>query len=274
MKPRRWVIWAAAAFLITLIPATALILEGENNEVKRVAAAGDGLVPEDHKTLLDVPHLEQGDKYPSGCESVSAVMALRYMGADITVEEFIDCYLEKGSLETINGVLQGPSPDECFVGDPYSELDYGCYAPVIVEAFRDIEQATGIHARNASGRELESLVKESVDQGFPLLIWTTIGMEPSRDGTSWTLEETGEPFTWTAGEHCLVLTGYDNDSYYFNDPLDPYGGVSYPKELVKNGTMKWENRPSCCQSDNSALRLPAASSLVMESSSLSAISPL
>ena len=34
-------------------------------------------------------------------------------------------------------------------------------------------------------------------------------MEPSRDGTSWMLEETGEPFTWTAGEHCLVLTGYD-----------------------------------------------------------------
>ena len=43
----------------------------------------------------------------------------------------------------------------------------------------------------------------------------------------------GTAFTWTAGEHCLVLTGYDNNSYFFNDPLSPYGGISYPKKLVK-----------------------------------------
>ena len=233
MKPRRWVIWTAAVFLITLIPATALILENENNKAERTAAVEGDMLPENHKILLDVPHLKQGGKDPSGCESVSAVMALRYMGTDITVEEFIDCYLEKGSLKTVNGVLQGPSPDKCFVGSPYSELGYGCYAPVIVEAFRDIERTTSVHAEDVSGRELETLVKESVDQGFPLLIWATIGMESSRDGTSWGLEEAGEPFTWTAGEHCLVLTGYDNNSYFFNDPLSPYGGISYPKKLVK-----------------------------------------
>ena len=30
----------------------------------------------------------------------------------------------------------------------------------------------------------------------------------------------------------MILTGYDEESCYFNDPLDSRGQVSYPHELV------------------------------------------
>ncbi len=43
------------------------------------------------------PFIDQRDKYPTGCESVTAVMALQYAGVDITVEEFIDNYLPQGN---------------------------------------------------------------------------------------------------------------------------------------------------------------------------------
>ena len=45
---------------------------------------------------LDAPFIDQREKYPTGCESVTAVMALQYAGVDVTVEEFIDGYLPQG----------------------------------------------------------------------------------------------------------------------------------------------------------------------------------
>lgn len=59
-----------------------------------------------NRVLLDVPHLPQGEQYPSGCESVSAVMALRYLGVQITADEFIDGYLDRGTFTVSNGVTQ------------------------------------------------------------------------------------------------------------------------------------------------------------------------
>jgi uncharacterized protein YvpB len=34
------------------------------------------------------------------------------------------------------------------------------------------------------------------------------------------------------GEHCLVLVGYDDNNYYFNDPYKNHGVIPYEKKLV------------------------------------------
>ena len=34
-------------------------------------------------------------------------------------------------------------------------------------------------------------------------------------GPQWKLLDTGETFTWISNEHCMLLVGYDEDSYYF-----------------------------------------------------------
>lgn len=36
---------------------------------------------------IEVPYIDQSVKYPTGCESVSAVMLLKYLGYEITVDE-------------------------------------------------------------------------------------------------------------------------------------------------------------------------------------------
>lgn len=46
---------------------------------------------------LDVPFIDQRQSYPSGCESVSAVMALKHCGVAVSVDEFIDKYLPIGN---------------------------------------------------------------------------------------------------------------------------------------------------------------------------------
>lgn len=73
--------------------------------------------------LLNVPFIDQRKKYPTGCESISAVMALQYLGISISPETFIDNYLDKGRTpySDESGNLFGDDPRKVFLGDPYSK---------------------------------------------------------------------------------------------------------------------------------------------------------
>ena len=63
-----------------------------------------------HKRI-EVPYLDQSEAYPTGCESVSTVMLLQYLGYDISVDTFIEQYLEKENFEEREGVWYGPDQE-------------------------------------------------------------------------------------------------------------------------------------------------------------------
>ena len=84
--------------------------------------------------LIKAPYISQKGAYPTGCESVSTVMLLQYLGYKLSVDDFIRECLDIKEFEEHDGVLYGPDPREYFCGDPYSEDGMGCYAPVIVKA--------------------------------------------------------------------------------------------------------------------------------------------
>lgn len=183
------------------------------------------------KTLLSVEYLGQSD-YPTGCESVTAVMALRQAGVEISVDEFIDFCLPKGEVWEEGGRLVGDDPYQCFIGDPRSSSGFGCFAPALA---RGLAAAAGEdRVQDLTGQSLARLCRDYIDQGTPVILWATIDMKEPRQGRSWTLADTGETFTWTAGEHCLLLVGYDRDCYYFNDPYQDKGLTAYEKDLVES----------------------------------------
>ena len=147
--------------------------------------------------IWDVPHIYQYDSYPTGCESVSAVCALRYSGVDITVDDFIDQYLVKGSLgETKEGGLTGPSLDDAFIGDPRTVHGCGCNAPVIVRAAERILEGTELEARNLTGTGLETLCREYVSRDIPVVLWATIRMQAWTNTITWTDEVKGDTVTF------------------------------------------------------------------------------
>lgn len=181
--------------------------------------------------IIDVPYLSQSGNYPTGCESVSATMLMQYYGVDITPDQLIDQYLQKEDFTWENGVRIGPDPREAFVGNPYSSNSYGCYAPVIIDALRRACPDT-LEVRNETGSSLAHLTELYVDADIPVLVWATMDMKESWKSDSWELKD-GSTFTWLAGEHCLVLVGYDEDRYYFNDPYENHGVIGYEKRLVE-----------------------------------------
>ncbi|NTU90119.1 MAG: C39 family peptidase [Actinobacteria bacterium] len=183
--------------------------------------------------LIGVPYLTQSINYPTGCESVSATMLLNYLDVDITVDDFIEGYLAISDFEEIDGVLYAPTPNQAFIGDPSTESGYGCYAPVIVAAYQEILPSSDYAVINETRTSLSDLADTYTANGTPILIWATINMVESYETASWSVTGTDDTFTWIANEHCLVLVGYDEDYYYFNDPYNSNGIVSYEKALVE-----------------------------------------
>ena len=64
-----------------------------------------------------------------------------------------------------------------------------------------------------------------------MLLWATIDMQPASDSAQWQTPE-GKTVVWRSPEHCVVLTGYDADNYYCNDPLHGET-VAYEKDQLE-----------------------------------------
>lgn len=193
------------------------------------SSSSEPAVPSAKKRIDGVPIIAQMPKYPTGCESVTAVMALQFAGEKITVDEFIDKYLEKSSdFYNVDGVRYGPNPYEIFVGSPRSRSAFGCMAPVIENALVKF-YSSNQPVKNTTGKNLEELCREYIDKGTPVMVWITIKMIEPYYTSRWNLPNS-ETYTWLANEHCMLLIGYDQDNYYFNDP---YTGkeVKYGKSL-------------------------------------------
>ncbi|NCB32877.1 MAG: hypothetical protein EOM64_03175 [Erysipelotrichia bacterium] len=181
---------------------------------------------------IDVPYIDQTVIAPTGCESVSACMLVQYLGIRMSSETFINTYLDRKPMHLTDGKLYGPHPNDAFPGDPFSKDGYGCYAPVMVRALKRAlpEQYEAI---NETGSSLEDLCRRYLDHGMPVLLWATIDMEPSELGSFYYLDGSGERYQWVGHEHCLLLVGYEEDQYWFNDPWNNHGVCTYPKETVE-----------------------------------------
>ncbi len=197
-------------------------------ENKSESESTSGIQPLTSLYIENVPHIYQAETYPTGCESVAAVSLLQYYGLDITVENFINAHLPKTDYPYYkNDVMYADSPWDAFIGDPYSDSGYGCYSTAIAKAMHSAVQGQ-YQISTLYNVSLETLFKNYVKQGHPVLIWGTIEMQEPRVGHKWTLPN-GEEFTFISPEHALLLIGADNENYYFSDSMRQDAVVSYPK---------------------------------------------
>ena len=194
------------------------------------------------KLIININHINQKSMgFPTGCESASAVMLLNYKGIKISLDDFINNFLNKSEAPTIiNNKLVADSPNNSFIGDPKSYNGYGCYAPVIVKAMKKAT-SNSLNIINTTGTDIEDLISLYISKNNPVLIWASSEMKDITNGTSWYINGKDDKFTWKKGEHCLVLVGYDKDKYYFNDPL--CNGVrGFNKELVQDRFSKLQKQ--------------------------------
>ena len=195
--------------------------------------------------VIEVPYINQND-IVSGCEAVSATMLLQHYGYNISAKEFTDNFLIKKdwTVEEDNKI-HAADPSSAYPGDPYVPRGYncgfGCYAPVVAKSLNNFLENRKHKAILTTGNKLTNLIENYIEKDIPVLIWATMDMKPSRLGNEWVIScadensnyKVGDLFTWIAGEHCLVLVGYDEKNYYFNDPYKNHGLIAYDKNTVE-----------------------------------------
>ena len=204
--------------------------------------------------ISNVPYINQFSLgYPTGCEAVSATMAAKYAGYDIsaatiiantptdekgkrqetiTIEKTIEKVNEEtGETEIITETEEktdwyGGNPFEVFVGHPTKGLStgsYGCFAKPITIAL----QKSGVPATNISGSSIDTIFNY-VANGKPVVVWCRKNAGDLTEGVTWQYEDGNGSFTELVGEHCAVLIGYDGEYVYLNDP-SAGKGVKQPK---------------------------------------------
>ena len=179
--------------------------------------------PIGNSKIIQAPFISQLGKYPTGCESVTTVMALNHIGIDISVDKFIDSYLTKTGVNFDSNISFG--------GNPRYTSGYGCYAPVIKKALDKALSGQKYTAKQLYGVSLKNLCSNYIDKGIPVILWATMYMNTPYISSTWTYN--GKTINWIAPEHCLLLVGYDSSHYIFNDPLTYQPQTYYSKSSVE-----------------------------------------
>ncbi len=186
--------------------------------------------------IIEMKGLSQAD-IPTGCEAVSTVMILNYLGIEIMPETFIDLYLPKKRFFRAGDKLYGGNPEQVFAGSPYEKNSLGCFPKVILHALDSMKKAgypgtAELMWKDISGSSLEQITEHYIEKKLPVLLWCTMEMSASRPGMQYYLKN-GSLYTWQAGEHCMVLCGQDEKSYFFRDPRQEGRLEAYERLLTE-----------------------------------------
>lgn len=175
--------------------------------------------------ISKVSVISQFPELPTGCEATAAAMLLKWAGLKVTKQEVAKA-LPKGNLPNeVNGSLIGGNPEVVFVGDPFSDDSYGVFHKPIHDVINKFLPGKAV---DLSGRPFESLLHQ-IDKKIPVIVWATIGMIEPEISTEW-VDSKGNKVVWKIPEHALLLTGFDDEFAYLNDP---YTGTERKVNLQK-----------------------------------------
>ena len=163
---------------------------------------------------LNVINFNQNPSYPTGCESAALYILLKYYNVNVSMDQIV-AKLPKGPLPYQSGnKLLGGNPEREFVGDPKNSYSYGVFnGPLAITAAN-----FKANVKTKKGATLSDIYT-LVSNGSPVIAWYTTN--PERDiyyNDSWYDYVTGELVRWPAGEHAVVICGYDSNNITYSDP--------------------------------------------------------
>ncbi|MEH7095623.1 C39 family peptidase [Neobacillus vireti] len=201
--------------------------------VGAVTAKALGTSIQSNSMVLNVPLINQmaAPRLKNGCEITSLAMVLNYHGVKVTKNTLAN-QVNKVPWMYRNG-LKG-NPNAGFVGDMANGPGLAVYnGPVLSLA----KKYVGNKAVNLTKKPF-SEVLSYVGKGLPVWIITTTTFAPVSNFQSWNTPQGSIRITFS--EHSVVITGYDQNYIYINNP---YGNKN--QKLNKTNFIKaWEQMGS------------------------------
>lgn len=190
-------------------------------------------IPKD-EVYLEAPLILQLPELPRGCEVTSLGMLLSFHGIDVQKEKLAkEVQKNPAEYKRRNGKIHFGSPYNGFVGDMYSfdTPGLGVYHGPIADLAK--KYAPNKEIVDLTGEDFAA-VKEQLGMGRP--VWVIINSHykqlPDSEFITWHTED--GPLEITYRQHSVLITGYDDDYVYFNDPLN-----YHDKADIKNFEEAW-----------------------------------
>jgi uncharacterized protein YvpB/prefoldin subunit 5 len=172
----------------------------------RIEALEPASTSEPPSALPDEVHLavaRQQQSHNLSCESSAASMAAHYQG------------LALSEADVLGALPRDDNPNLGFRGNvdgsPGGIQDYGVYAGPIL----DILNAQGLRASLVAGGLAG--VRAALARGNPVIAWVTYNCLPS---TPTTVSINGADVVLVPNQHAVVVTGYNAQGLWANDPWD------------------------------------------------------
>ncbi|WP_394237292.1 C39 family peptidase [Niallia oryzisoli] len=194
------------------------------------------VIPIKDRVLLDAPIINQFPELPRGCEVTSLAMLLQYKGIQTDKMELAEKVKKDSTpLKKENGMIYWGSPNNGFIGDMYSYSNpgYGVYHNPIKEL---AEKFLPGQIVDLTGKDFEEL-KIFLSQDIPvwIIINTTYKKLPDNLFETWQTPDGELKITYK--EHSVLITGYDEQNIYFNDPIS---GEKNKKVIKEDFIEAWK----------------------------------
>ncbi|PLR79442.1 hypothetical protein CU633_00250 [Bacillus sp. V3-13] len=249
--------WKHAFMLvfIALVIFSAFLLDNSNHQVAKAVETIKNLVkrsdyetqsalPDDRdfsiikiepNVLLDAPVVSQFPELPRGCEVTSLAMLLQ--AANIQVDKMTlaeQVAKDPTPYQNSGGQIFFGNPHDGFVGSMYSyhEPGLGVYHEPIAQL---AEQYLPGKILDITGSSFEEL-KIHLSDRRPVWVITNTRYKKLEDSQFQTWNTPTGQVKVTAREHSVLITGYDQDYVYFNDPLS---GEKNKKAPIADFEQAW-----------------------------------
>lgn len=203
---------------------------GENIEAQEIVMEQDETIASE--VILNVPLINQmaSPTLYNGCEVTSLAMIMNYWGMDINKNELADAL---PSVDYQDSAGYYGDPNEAFVGDITGDNPgYFVYHEPIVELAEHFV-TEDFEVVDLTGESFETL-QEYLSEERPVWVITTTIFAATDDMETWKTRNGSVEISMS--EHSVVLTGYDEEYVYLNDP---YGTKNYQTDL-DDFVASWE----------------------------------
>jgi uncharacterized protein YvpB len=187
------------------------------------------------QVLLTTPAVSQLPELARGCEVTSLTMLLNYAGVSVNKLELAEKVRRDPTRQKISkGEIYFGNPNSGFVGDMYSfnKPGLGVYHTPIVEL---AEKYLPGKIKDLTGSDFDE-VKIHLSDGRPVwvIINTTYQKLAENYFQTWNTPTGQVKITYK--EHSVLITGYDQQFIYFNDPLS---GEQNKKAPIRDFEESW-----------------------------------
>lgn len=180
------------------------------------------------KALLDVPTMKQLPELYNGCEVTSLSMLLSSSGRPVDKMELAEKVRKDPTPfrgTSLQQISQWGDPLEGFVGDIKGKRKgYGVYHKPLYDLLKEYMPDKAV---DLTGRDFSAL-EWVIDQGSPVVVWTTVSFQPTNQWVTWKKDE--RTIKATFQEHVVLLVGFDEQHVYLNDPLTGAKGLKVAKK--------------------------------------------